>query len=270
VAEYPFATLTSLGSTISPPVSTARETSLSYPIVVAVKVLTTVFFSACLIVAAFYLSHLLRKWKLKRDHHYHGHHVFFGGGPGSGGGSGSSPMFDSLSLAEAGPGHGLRHALRFNRRRRRRTPQSPILPPFKSSDTLCTASGPASNSASFGPQDTWNKDICPYATFQLPRDQQPSQQQQQQQASQQNRKQSEPEVATGQEGQQVTITLQHHGQLEENFAQATDTYHHHHQANVFLDPLFGATTETFKIKPSAVCVVVFLPNLGGYDQFHLD
>ena len=253
MAEYPFATLTSLGSTISPPVSTARETSLSYPIVVAVKVLTTVFFSACLIVAAFYLSHLLRKWKLKRDHHYHGHHVFFGGGPGSGGGSGSSPMFDSLSLAEAGPGHGLRHALRFNRRRRRRTPQSPVLPPFKSSDTLCTASGPASNSASFGPQDTWNKDICPYATFQLPRDQQPSQQQQQQQqASQQNRKQSEPEVATG-EGQQVTITLQHHGQLEENFAQATDTYHHHHQANVFLDPLFGATTETFKIKPSVVC-----------------
>merc|ERR1719266_397416 len=162
-------------------------------------------------------------------------------------------MFDSLSLAEAGPGHGLRHALRFNRRRRRRTPQSPVLPPFKSSDTLCTASGPASNSASFGPQDTWNKDICPYATFQLPRDQQPSQQQQQQQqqASQQNRKQSESEVATG-EGQQVTITLQHHGQLEENFAQATDTYHHHHQANVFLDPLFGATTETFKIKPSAI------------------
>ena len=61
VAEYPFATLTSLGATLPPPpVSTARETSLSYPIVVAVKVLTTVFFSACLIVAAFYVSHLLR------------------------------------------------------------------------------------------------------------------------------------------------------------------------------------------------------------------
>merc|ERR1739848_262965 len=100
-------------------------------------------------------------------------------------------MFDSLSLAppaETGPGHGLRHALRFNRRRRRRTPQSPVLPPFKSSDTLCTASGPASNSASFGPQDTLNKDICPYATFQLPRDQQPSQQQQQQQHNNNNKK----------------------------------------------------------------------------------
>ena len=53
------------------------------------------------------------------------------------------------------------------------------------------------------------------------------------------------------EGQQVTITLQHHGQLEpENFAQITDTYHHHHHhPTAFIDPLFRPTTETFKIKP---------------------
>ena len=76
--------------------------------------------------------------------------------------------------------------------------------------------------------------------------------------------QQQPEVASA-EGQQVTITLQHHGQLEENFAQANDTYlhhhHHSHQANVFLDPLFGATTETFKIKPSmSVCIhITYLP-----------
>ena len=75
--------------------------------------------------------------------------------------------------------------------------------------------------------------------------------------------QQQPEVASA-EGQQVTITLQHHGQLEENFAQANDTYlhhhHHSHQANVFLDPLFGATTETFKIKPSmSVCIhIIYL------------
>ena len=111
-------------------------------------------------------------------------------------------------------------------------------------------------SASFGPQDTWNKDICPYATFQLPRDHHQSRENIVQKSSAQQ--QQQPEVASA-EGQQVTITLQHHGQLEENFAQANDTYlhhhHHSHQANVFLDPLFGATTETFKIKPSmSVCI----------------
>ena len=71
MAEYPFATLTAFGGTIPPPISTARETNFPHSIFVAVKVLTTVFFSACLIVAAFYLSHLVRKWKLKRDHHFH-------------------------------------------------------------------------------------------------------------------------------------------------------------------------------------------------------
>ena len=156
--------------------STARETSLSYPLVVAVKVLTTVFFSACLIVAAFYLSHLLRKWKLKRDHglHYHSHHVFFGNDRN---GSSSSPMFDSLGSsrnANENSGHQGFRGIRFNRRRRRiRTPQSPVLPPFKSSDTICTAAGgppiiQGGSSSSFAPQETWNKDICPYATFQLP------------------------------------------------------------------------------------------------------
>ena len=84
------------------------------------------------------------------------------------------------------------------------------------------------------------------------------------QKSSAQQQQQQPEVASA-EGQQVTITLQHHGQLEENFAQANDTYlhhhHHSHQANVFLDPLFGATTETFKIKPSmSVCIhITYLP-----------
>lgn len=194
VAEYPFATLTSFGATIPPPVSTARETSLSYPIFVAVKVLTTLFFTACLIVAAFYLTHLVRKWKVKRNHSYHSHHVFFGGSRGSS----SSPMFESLSMfAASNGGQGLRQV--FSRRRLRRRPSSPTLqPPFKSSDTICSAAGgPASSSASFGPQDTWNKDICPYATFQLPRDQQ--------------QQQAQSEV------QQVTIKLQHHAQLEDDF-----------------------------------------------------
>ena len=27
---------------------------------------------------------------------------------------------------------------------------------------------PGGSGTSFGPQDTWNKDICPYATFQVP------------------------------------------------------------------------------------------------------
>ena len=64
--------------------------------------------------------------------------------------------------------------------------ESPILPPFKSSDTLFTATP---SGGSFGPQDAWNRDICPYATFQLPRDQQMH---------------------------QVTIKLQHHGQLDDS------------------------------------------------------
>ena len=215
IAEYPFATLTAIGGTIPPPVSTARETSLSYPLLVAVKVLTTVFFSACLIVAAFYLSHLLRKWKLKRDHglHYHSHHVFFGNGNGS-------PMFDSLgrNANENPTSQGFR-GIRFNRRRRRiRTPQSPVLPPFKSSDTICTAAGGPpiqGSSSSFAPQETWNKDICPYATFQLPP------------ATHRNE-----------------IKLQHHGQLESTKIEDDLAYH-----SGFIDPLFSTTTETFKIKP---------------------
>ncbi len=124
VAEYPFATLTSNGGTIPPPVSTARETSFSYPLIVAVKVLTTVFFSACLIVAAFYVSHILCKWRLKRDHsgYHHDHHMFFGlGGLGGSSAGTASPMFDSLSMLNSGNERsngssinmaGFRHALR--------------------------------------------------------------------------------------------------------------------------------------------------------------
>ena len=71
------------------------------------------------------------------ENHFFSHHVFFGGS--------SSPMFDSLSMLTAsnsGSRHGLRQALRFRKRRLRRTPQSPtLLPPFKSSDTICTATG---------------------------------------------------------------------------------------------------------------------------------
>ena len=215
MAEYPFATLTSQGSTIPPPISTARETSLSYPIVVAVKVLTTVFFSACLIVAAFYLSHLLRKWKLKRDHHYHmSHHAIFFG---SRNGGSSSPMFDSMSMSgmmsqnENTPQaaiQGIRQALRLHKRRRgrRKSAHSPIvLPPFKSSDTICTAAGGV-----MAASDTWKPDICPYATFN---------------GKDGNGQQPLEANSNG----QVTIQLQHHGQLENNFAQANDTYHHHHR-----------------------------------------
>ena len=83
-------------------------------------------------------------------------------------------MFDSLGNGSNSQGGGVGfRGIRFNRRRRRiRTPQSPVLPPFKSSDTICTAAGGPptiqGSSSSFAPQDTWNKDICPYATFQLP------------------------------------------------------------------------------------------------------
>ena len=72
---------------------------------------------------------------------YCSHHVFFGGS--------ASPMFDSLSMLtnsnSTSRHHGLRQALRFRKRRPRRgggAPPSPtLLPPFKSSDTLCTATG---------------------------------------------------------------------------------------------------------------------------------
>lgn len=184
VAEYPFATLTSFGATIPPPISTtARGSNNSYPFYIAIKVLATVFLSACLIVASFYVATFARKWKRKRDLELdcgHNHHMFLGS---------SSPVFES-SRSAGGFRHSFAPKLRFHRRRRR-TRSPPMLPPFKSSDTLCTAAG----GSSFGPQDTWNKDICPYATFQLPRDQQDQQQQDQQ--------------------QQVTIKLQHHAQLDE-------------------------------------------------------
>lgn len=53
---------------------------------------------------------------------------------------------------------------------------------------------------SFGSQGLWNKDaVCPYATFQLTAEQQ----QQQQQLLQQQQQQ-----------QQISIQLQHHGQLD--------------------------------------------------------
>ena len=70
-------------------------------------------------------------------------------------------------------------------------------------------------SSSFGPSDTWNKDICPYATFQMP--------------------------AEAEANEKVTITLQHHGQLENNFASNETTYHHRHQLDF--------SGETFRIKP---------------------
>ena len=166
---------------------------------------------------------------------YCSHHVLFGGS--------SSPMFDSLSMLTAsnsgGSRHGLRQALRFRKRRLRRTPQSPsLLPPFKSSDTICTATGAelGNSTTSFGPQDTWNKDICPYATFQVPGDsQQPS-------TSQQTTQQSLP---------QVTIKLQHHAQLDDN---NLNTYRPAATAGFVCSTenpfVSNTTTDTFKIKPS--------------------
>ena len=151
-------------------------------------------------------------------------------------------MFDSLSMLTAsnsgGSRQGLRQALRFRKRRLRRTPQSPsLLPPFKSSDTICTATGAelGNSATSFGPQDTWNKDICPYATFQVPGDsQQPS-------TSQQTTQQSLP---------QVTIKLQHHAQLDDN---NLNTYRPAATAGFVCsteNPFVSNTTDTFKIKPS--------------------
>ena len=162
-------------------------------------------------------------------------------------------MFDSLSMLTAsnsgGSRHGLRQALRFRKRRLRRTPQSPsLLPPFKSSDTICTATGAelGNSQTSFGPQDTWNKDICPYATFQVPGDsQQPS-------TSQQSTQQSLP---------QVTIKLQHHAQLDDN---NLNTYRPAATAGFVCsteNPFVSNTTDTFKIKPST--------NVSATNNWHL-
>ena len=85
VAEYPFATLTSQGHHIPPPISGTIDrqeksatgiyshgggssgSSNPNPIATVIKVVSTVFLSACLIVAAFYFAIFYRKWKLKRD-----------------------------------------------------------------------------------------------------------------------------------------------------------------------------------------------------------
>ena len=85
IAEYPFATLTSQGHHIPPPISGTIDRREKYaignhpqqdgsnhssnpnPIATVIKVVSTVFLSACLIVAAFYFAIFYRKWKLKRD-----------------------------------------------------------------------------------------------------------------------------------------------------------------------------------------------------------
>ena len=85
IAEYPFATLTSQGHHIPPPISGTIDRREKYaiginshndgspsmtnpnPIATVVKVVSTVFLSACLIVGAFYFAIFYRKWKLKRD-----------------------------------------------------------------------------------------------------------------------------------------------------------------------------------------------------------
>ena len=70
VAEYPFATLTSLGATIPPPIQTSREKSSSSAILMSVKILSTIFLSACLIIAAFYVALFVRKWRKKRGEYF--------------------------------------------------------------------------------------------------------------------------------------------------------------------------------------------------------
>ena len=45
----------------------SSSSSESHPIATVIKVVATVFLSACLIVAAFYFAIFYRKWKLKRD-----------------------------------------------------------------------------------------------------------------------------------------------------------------------------------------------------------
>ena len=85
IAEYPFSTLTSQGHHIPPPISGTidrREKSAtgiyshgggssvaSNPNAIAtvIKVVSTIFLSACLIVAAFYFAIFYRKWKRKCD-----------------------------------------------------------------------------------------------------------------------------------------------------------------------------------------------------------
>jgi hypothetical protein len=84
IAEYPFATLTSQGHHIPPPISGTIDRREKYaiginsheesgssnnpnPIATVIKVVSTVFLSACLIVSAFYFAIFYRKWKLKRD-----------------------------------------------------------------------------------------------------------------------------------------------------------------------------------------------------------
>ena len=85
IAEYPFATLTSQGHHIPPPISGTIDRREKYaiginpnnqgsspssnpnPVGTVIKVVSTVFLSACFIVSAFYFAIFYRRWKLKRD-----------------------------------------------------------------------------------------------------------------------------------------------------------------------------------------------------------
>ena len=157
-----------------------RSGNLSaHTIGIAIKVILTVLLSVAFIVASFYLALFFRRWKHKRDidgFSHDGGVSLRGGGIGSGGGFGmihfnrgggvqcNYPVVSQA--AKVGQGTSFGPSPLKGGQGTRSGGHSPVLP-FKSSDTLFTAT-PGGNSFDHSGWTAAEREVCPYATFQMP------------------------------------------------------------------------------------------------------